>query len=116
VKLIIAIIRPEKLESVQASLNPSRVTLMSVSQVISFGQEPAFEERYRGVVCQKRPAKLRMEFVVNDAGVDEAVEAIVRSGASSGAGRLGDGEIFVMNMEECVRICSREREATVGMN
>ena len=108
-KLIIAIIRPEKLDMVQKGLNSGQATLLSVSQVVGYGQEPGYKEIYRGAVVHTRPSKLRLEIAVDDSGVDDAVNAIVGSASSGRSGRVGDGEIFVMQMDECIHICQGER-------
>lgn len=103
-KLVIAIVRPEKLPDVQAALSTREATILSVSQVLGCGAEPGYREVYRGSVVHSRPTKLRLEVAVKDGGADDTVDAIVRAGASGTTGRLGDGEVFVVQMDECVRI------------
>ena len=101
-KMIVAIIRPERLEAVQAALDARQVYLASVSQVLGDRREPGHTEIYRGRQFRVPPAKLRLEIVANDGFVDPAVEAIVRAGTT---GRAGDGEVFVLQLAERVRIC-----------
>jgi len=115
VKLIIAIIRRERLDRVQEGLRKQGVCLMSVSEVVGYGREPAATEIYRGTTVQIRKSKLRLEIAVKDSVVDAAVEAIVRAGSTGGTGQVGDGKVFVMELEQCVRIRNGERgEVGVG--
>src|SRR5271168_5404730 len=103
-KLIVAIIRPEKLEAVQAALAERDVYLMTVSDVRGCGRQRGFTEVYRGTEFQVRLLpKLKLEIAVNDAFVEAAIEAIVHA-ARSDTGQVGDGKIFVLPMDDCVRI------------
>lgn len=109
-KMIIAIIRPEKLEAVQAALNEKEVYLMTVSDVRGCGRQRGFTEVYRGQEYQVRLLpKLKLEIAVNDSFVNAAIEAIVQSSRTEGTGQIGDGKIFVLPMEDCVRIRTGER-------
>jgi nitrogen regulatory protein P-II 1 len=103
-KLLIAFVRPEKLESVQAVLQPHEACLVAVGQVIGFGSEPARESVYRGAAHQVRPAQLRLEILVDDEAADDIIDAIAKSGATDKSDRLGDGAILVMPLSECIRI------------
>jgi nitrogen regulatory protein P-II 2 len=105
-KLIIAIIRPDKLEAVQAALNEREVYLMTVSDVRGCGTQRGFTEQYRGnqVVIRLLP-KVKLEIAVNDSFVEPTVEAIMEAAYS---GKIGDGKIFVLPLEECHRIRTRE--------
>lgn len=108
-KLIVAIIRPEKLEAVQAALNERDVYLMTVSDVRGCGRQRGYTEMYRGAEFQVRLLpKLKLEIAVNDAFVRAAVEAIIHAGRSGETGNIGDGKIFVLSLEECVRIRTGE--------
>ena len=79
-KLIVAIIRPERLEAVQAALNQREVFLMTVSDVRGCGRQRGYTEVYRGTEMQIRLLpKLKLEIAVNDADVEAAVEAIVHA-------------------------------------
>jgi nitrogen regulatory protein P-II 1 len=110
VKLIVAIIRPEKLEDVQKALNEVEVYLMTVSDVRGCGRQRGFTEVYRGQEIQVRLLpKLKLEIAVNDAFVESAVEAIVHAARSGETGQVGDGKIFVLPLEDCVRIRTGER-------
>lgn len=109
-KLIVAIIRPERLEAVQAALNERDVYLMTVSDVRGCGRQRGFTEVYRGTEIQVRLLpKLKIEIAVNDAFVEAAVEAIVHAARSGETGQIGDGKIFVQPLDDCVRIRTGER-------
>lgn len=109
-KLIIAIIRPEKLEAVQEDLKQCDITLMTVSEVRGCGRQRGYTESYRGSEFKVRLLpKIKLEIAVNNAYADIAVKAIKRSALSEPRGRIGDGKIFVLPLEECVRIRTYER-------
>src|SRR5437899_10911821 len=111
-KLIVAIIRPEKLEAVQAALNERDVYLMTVSDVRGCGRQRGYTEVYRGTEVEVRLLpKLKLEIAVNDAFVEATVEAIVETARSGSAGQLGDGKIFVLPLEDCIRIRTSEHGA-----
>lgn len=109
-KLIVAIIRPDKLEEVQRALNEHEIFLMTVTDVRGCGRQRGYTEVYRGteVRIQLLP-KLKLEIAVNEAYVEPAIEAIVHAARSDGTGNIGDGKIFVMSMDDCVRIRTGER-------
>ena len=109
-KLIVAIIRPEKLEAVQAALNENDVYLMTVSDVRGCGRQRGFTEVYRGSEFDVRLLpKLKLEIAVNDAFVEAAVEAIVHAARTMETGQIGDGKIFVLPLDDCIRIRTGER-------
>ena len=105
-KMIIAIIQPEKLDDVKDALFHAEVHKMTVSRVRGCGQQMGFTEHYRG---QARSVnlleKVRVEVAVNDEFVKETVAAIVKAAKS---GNIGDGKIFVMPMDDCIRIRTDE--------
>src|SRR5260370_33513901 len=104
-KMIVAIIRPERLEAVEAALNDSDVYLMTVSDVRGCGRQRGFTEVYRGSEFQVRLLpKLKLEIAVNDAFVEAAIEAIVHRARSGETGQIGDCRIFVRRLEACVRM------------
>ncbi len=112
-KLIVAIIRPEKLEDVQKALNDVDVYLMTVSDVRGCGRQRGYTEVYRGQEFEIRLLpKLKLEIAVNDAFVESAIEAIVHSARTEETGQVGDGKIFVLNLEDAVRIRTGERGNT----
>src|SRR5271165_4498341 len=109
-KMVVAIIRPEKLEAVQAALNSRDVYLMTVSDVRGCGRQRGHTEVYRGSEFQVRLLpKLKLEIAVNNAFVEACVEAIVHSARTPETGQIGDGKIFVLPLEDCVRIRTGER-------
>ena len=108
-KWIVAIIRPEKLEAVQAALNKRDVYLMTVTDVRGCGRQRGFTEVYRGTEFQVRLLpKLKLEIAVNDAFVEATIEAIVHA-ARTETGQIGDGKIFILPLEDAVRIRTGER-------
>src|SRR3954469_15153926 len=109
-KMIVAIIRPEKLEAVQAALNEVDVYLMTVSDVRGCGRQRGFTEVYRGTEYQVRLLpKLKLEIAINDAFVEAAMEAVVHAARTGDTGQVGDGKIFVLGLDDCVRIRTGER-------
>ncbi|MEY4190441.1 MAG: Nitrogen regulatory protein [Planctomycetota bacterium] len=111
-KLIVAIIRPERLEAVQAALNERDVYLMTVTEVRGCGRQKGYTEVYRGTEIQiKLLPKLKLEIAVNENFVEATIEAIVHSARTPETGQVGDGKIFVLSLEDCVRIRTGERGA-----
>ena len=101
-KLIIAYIQPEKLGDVKKALYAAGVFKMSVSNALGCGQQKGFHETYRGVDVEVNLLKkVRLEIAVNDNFVDATLGAIVRGART---GQIGDGKIFVLALERCVRI------------
>jgi len=112
-KMIVAIIRPEHLEAVQASLNAHDVYLMTVSDVRGCGRQRGFTEVYRGTEIQIRLLpKIKLEIAVNDPFVEATIESIVHAARTGETGQIGDGKIFVLPLEDCVRIRTGERGTT----
>ncbi len=105
-KLITAIIKPFKLDDVRDALGEAGITGMTVSEVKGFGRQKGHTELYRGAeyVVDFLP-KLKLEIAVPDERVERVVE-IIRDTAASG--RIGDGKIFVTNLERAVRIRTGE--------
>jgi len=107
-KLIIAIIRSEHLEGVEAAVSQRQASLMSVSQVLGSVQEPGYTETYRGREVHVRRPKFRLEIAVHDLSVEAALDAVVRATA-------GDCKAFVLDMGTCVLLHNGAREpAGVG--
>lgn len=108
-KLIIAIIQPDKLENVQNELYKVEVNLMSVSEVIGHGRQKGVTQVYRGLKeSGNLLRKIRLEIAVNDNFAEPTINAIIK-GAKTG--ETGDGKIFVLDLQECVRIRTEERGA-----
>ena len=106
-KLIIAIIRPEKLPDVKKALWGAVVSRMTVSNCIGCGEQKGYLEEYRGVIHEVRLLKkIRLEIAVNDSYVKTTVDAIIK-GARTGS--IGDGKIFLLPLEEVIRIRTGEK-------
>ncbi len=112
-KLIIAVIQPEKLTDVKNALTKEGIGKMTVSNVIGCGQQGGFEEHYRGAIVEVNLLdKVRIEIAVNDEFKEKAIEAICDSAYT---GKIGDGKIFVMSLEDCIRVRTREHgEDAIG--
>src|SRR5438128_12165530 len=109
-KLIVAIIRPEKLEDVQAALNERDIYQMTVSDVGGCGRYRFYTEVYRGSEFPVRlQQKIKLEIAVGDEQLESAIEAIVHAARMGATGQVGDGKIFVLPLDDCVRIRSGER-------
>jgi len=107
-KLIIAIIRPEKFEEVQDALDKEQVHLMTATDVRGCGSQRGYSENFRGSKGVIRLlSKVKLEIAVNEDFVEPTVEAILKA-ARSTPGRIGDGKIFVLPLEECYRIRTGE--------
>ncbi|MEM7745863.1 MAG: P-II family nitrogen regulator [Pseudomonadota bacterium] len=108
-KLVIAVIKPFKLEEVRTVLSGQGVQGMMVSEVKGFGRQSGHTEIYRGAEYTVNfVPKLKLEIVVNDDQVDSVVDAIAKTAQT---GKIGDGKIFVINVEQTVRVRTGERDA-----
>ena len=108
-KMIVAIIRPEKLEAVQAALLEREVHLMTATDVRGCGRQRGFTETFRvGAGVVRLLPKVKLEIAVNEDFVQPTVDAILEAGHSEGD-RVGDGKIFVLPLEEVYRIRTGER-------
>ena len=105
-KLITAIIKPFKLDEVREALSAIGVQGITVTEVKGFGRQKGHTELYRGAeyVVDFLP-KIRVEMVIPDAMVDDVIEAIVKAART---GKIGDGKIFVMPVEQAIRIRTSE--------
>ena len=106
-KLIIAIIKPFKLEEVKEALAAAGIEGMTVTEVKGFGRQKGHTEIYRGseYTVDFLP-KVKLEIVVNDDIVAKTVDTIVKSAKT---GKIGDGKVFVVALEEAIRIRTDER-------
>lgn len=105
-KLIIAYIQPHKLNDVKEELYKAEVFKMSVTNSLGCGQQKGYTESYRGVDIEVNLLKkTRIEIAVNDDFVQATIDALVRGARS---GEIGDGKIFVLTLENCIRIRSGE--------
>jgi nitrogen regulatory protein P-II 2 len=106
-KILIAIIQPHRLEQVKEELYKANVNLISVSEMLGHGRQLGSTEYYRGnKETGNLLRKIRLEIALNDEYVEKTIRAII-TGAKTG--NVGDGKIFVYNLEECVRIRTEER-------
>ena len=108
-KLITAIIKPFKLDDVRKAISDIGVKGVTVSEVRGFGRQRGHTEIYRGAECAVEfVPKTKIEIAVEDSLADQVIEAIV---ASAKTGKVGDGKIFVFDLDQVVRIRTNERGA-----
>ncbi len=106
-KLIIAIIQPDKLDEVLDALEKEQVHLVTVTPVLGRGRQKGVSEVYRGhKEVGSLLKKVRLDIAVTEAFVQRAVDAIVK-GAHTGS--IGDGKVFVLDLKDCIRISSGEK-------
>ena len=112
-KLIIAYIQPEKLSAVKQALYEKDIFKMSVTNALGCGQQKGYHETYRGADVEVNLLKkVRLEIAVTTEFVDTTVDAVIGAARS---GKIGDGKIFIQNLEECIRIRTGEKgEDAVG--
>ncbi len=112
-KLIIAMVQPEKLPDVKKALFDADIHKMTVTNVLGAGQQKGFTESYRGAVEEVNLLKkVRIEIAVNDDFVKPTIEAIIKGART---GNIGDGKIIVTPIEECIRIRTGETgKAAIG--
>jgi len=105
-KLITAIIKPFKLDDVRAALSDVGVTGMTVAEVKGFGRQKGHTELYRGAeyVVDFLP-KIKLEIAVSDEQLQQATDVIIEAAKT---GKIGDGKIFVSNIEDTIRIRTGE--------
>ena len=108
-KLVVAMIKPFKLDEVRSALSEAGVQGMTVTEVKGFGRQKGHTELYRGAeyVVDFVP-KVKLDLVVNDDEVDSVVEAVIESARS---GALGDGKVFIYDMVEAIRVRTGETGA-----
>ncbi|MCL2656887.1 MAG: P-II family nitrogen regulator [Betaproteobacteria bacterium] len=107
-KKIEAIIKPFKLDEVREALSDVGITGLTVTEVKGFGRQKGHTELYRGAeyVVDFLP-KVKIEVVVGDAVVEQAIEAVIKAART---GKIGDGKIFVTPVEQVVRIRTGESD------
>jgi len=109
-KLIIAIIQPNRLEAVKAALADVEVFRLTVMDVQGFGRQRGQTEVNRGhEFSVNLVRKVQLMIAVNDNFLEPTVDAILRGGRTGPSGQLGDGKIFVLPLEDCIRIRTGER-------
>jgi nitrogen regulatory protein P-II 2 len=108
-KLVSAIVKPFKLDDVREAISEIGVEGLTVSEVKGFGRQKGHTELYRGAEYQVDfLPKVKLEIAVNDEIVERLVEAIAKAAHT---GKIGDGKIFVYNLEQAVRIRTGETDA-----
>src|SRR4051812_30034739 len=108
-KLVIAIIKPFKLEEVRDALTLLGVQGMTITEVKGYGRQKGHKEIYRGAeYAVNFLPKIRLEVAVADPQVDKVVEAI---GTAAKTGQIGDGKIFVTTIDSAIRIRTGESDA-----
>ena len=107
-KLVIAVIKPFKLEEVRTALSGQGIQGLMVSEVKGFGRQSGHTEIYRGAEYTVNfVPKLKLEIVVNDDQVESVVDTIAKTAQT---GKIGDGKIFVLNVEQALRVRTGERD------
>ncbi len=105
-KLIIALVQPNKLPDIKKALFDAEVYKMTVMNALGCGQQKGFTETYRGIIDEVNLLKkIRLEIAVNEDFVEKTIEAI-KKGAYTG--KIGDGKIFVLDLPRCIRIRTGE--------
>ena len=106
-KMIIAILRPERLDIVRHALEQIGIVSMTITEVRGRGAQRGVVQEFRGQPVQvDYLPKVRIEIVVNTTPVDDVIDAIVEN---ANTGQIGDGKIFVLPVEDAVRVRTRER-------
>ena len=106
-KLIVAIIQTHKLDEVMKTLEDADIPLMTVSNVLGRGRQKGVTEVYRGIKeVGSLLRKVKLEIAVNENFVDQAINAIIKGART---GEVGDGKIFVLDLNQVVRIRTGER-------
>jgi nitrogen regulatory protein P-II 1 len=109
-KLVTAYIQPHKLNSVKQALYENHIFKISVTNALGCGQQKGYHEAYRGVDIEVNLLKkIRIEIAVNEEYVEPVVKAIIEGART---GNIGDGKIFITNLEQCIRIRTGEKGKT----
>jgi nitrogen regulatory protein P-II 1 len=107
-KLITVYIQPERLEQVKEELFNAHVMKFSITNALGCGKEKKYSETYRGVMEEvDLMKKLRLEIAINDEYLDKAIAAIINGARTS---KIGDGKIFVQELDQCIRIRTGESD------
>ncbi|MCP4176630.1 MAG: P-II family nitrogen regulator [bacterium] len=106
-KLITAYIQPEKLNDVKKALYEVEIYKLSVTNSLGCGQQKGYHESYRGIDMEVNLLKkIRLEVAVNKEFVESTIKAIIKGART---GNIGDGKIFITNLENCIRIRTGEQ-------
>ena len=108
-KLIVAVLKPFKLDEVKEALKALGIHGMTLTEAQGFGRQRGHTEVYRGAEYEVEfVPKIRLEVVVDDAQVDEVANAIVDV---AGTGKIGDGKVWILPVDELIRVRTGERGA-----
>ena len=111
-KMVVAIIQPAKFEAVKEALAKADIYRMTVSDVHGFGRQKGHTEIYRGHEYSVNLLhKVKVEVAVEDEKVEKVINAVVEAARSGKEGKIGDGKVFVMPLDDVVRIRTGERGA-----
>lgn len=109
-KLIIAVIQPSKLEEVKEALTEVEVVRMTVMDCQGFGRQKGQTEVYRGhEFAVNLVRKVQLQIAVNEDFVEPTIKAVLKGARTGEKGAIGDGKIFVLPLEDCIRIRTGER-------
>jgi len=109
-KLVIAIIQPSRLEAVKEALTEVEVVRLTVMDCQGFGRQKGQTEVYRGhEFTVNLLRKVQLQIAVNEDFVEPTIDAIIKGARTGEQGEIGDGKIFVVPMDDCVRIRTGER-------
>jgi nitrogen regulatory protein P-II 1 len=109
VKLIVAVLKPFKLDEVKEALKALGVHGMTLTEAQGFGRQRGHTEVYRGAEYEVEfVPKIRLEVVVDDGQVDDVANAIVDA---AGTGKIGDGKVWILPVDELIRVRTGERGA-----
>src|SRR5205809_6681006 len=114
-KLILAIIQPSKLDAVKQALNTVEVFRLTMVDVLGFGRQKGHTEVYRGhELTVNMLRKVQLQIAVNEDFVEQTENAIMEAARSGPEGRIGDGKIFILPLQDSIRLRTGERaqEAT----
>ncbi|TAL18426.1 P-II family nitrogen regulator [bacterium] len=112
-KYIIAVIQPDRIDAVLDMLEEKEIHLVTVSNVLGRGRQKGISSVYRSVKeAGNLLRKIKLEIAVNEDFVDKTVAAIIEGGRT---GEVGDGKIFILDLEECIRVRTGETgRAAIG--
>ena len=106
-KMIVAMIQPHKLTDVKQALFDAQVYKMTVTNALGAGEQKGYTEAYRGVIMEVNLLKkVKIEISVNEDFVEPTIAAIIEGART---GEIGDGKIFVLDLQDCIRIRTGER-------
>lgn len=109
-KLIVAIIQPHKLESVKTALSDVEVVRLTIMDCQGYGAQSGRSDQYgTDDFAANLRRKVQLQIAVNEDFVEPTIQAIIAGGKSGSDGEIGDGKIFVIPLDDCVRIRTGER-------